>query len=139
MCHLYLKITRLTHSDRSTPKKCFFFPPLPCQVDPRHLNLIADYMTFEGGYRPMNRMGIGGNASPLLRMSYETSMNFMTDACLHGETDDLSSPSAKIVMGQVVGGGTGSVQLLQPVPDTILQPHVSEKTDLFSPKAVSLS
>ena len=26
--------------------------------------LIADYMTFEGGYRPMNRMGIDGSASP---------------------------------------------------------------------------
>ena len=29
-------------------------------VDPRHLALIADYMTFEGKYRPMNRLGIGG-------------------------------------------------------------------------------
>ena len=86
-------------------------------VDPRHLNLIADYMTFEGGYRPLNRMGIAGNASPLLRMSFETSMNFMTEACLHGEDDNLESPSSRIVMGQVVKGGTGMMTLMQPVTE----------------------
>jgi DNA-directed RNA polymerase I subunit RPA1 len=91
------------------------------------LNLIADYMTFEGGYRPLNRMGITSNASPLLKMSFETSMNFMTDACLHGENDDLKSPSSRIVMGQVVNGGTGSIQLLQPVVE-----HVTPKLpDMF--------
>ena len=28
------------------------------KVDPRHLSLIADYMTHEGGYTPFNRSGI---------------------------------------------------------------------------------
>ena len=27
-------------------------------VDKRHLNLIADYMTFDGSYKPFNRIGI---------------------------------------------------------------------------------
>ena len=27
-------------------------------VDNRHLGLIADYMTHEGGYKPLNRIGI---------------------------------------------------------------------------------
>merc|ERR1711936_64589 len=33
------------------------------EVDKRHLSLIADYMTFEGNYRPFNRIGPrqGGN------------------------------------------------------------------------------
>lgn len=33
-------------------------------VDPRHLSLIADYMTFSGGYRPMNRYGMDACGSP---------------------------------------------------------------------------
>ena len=33
-------------------------------VDPRHLFLIADYMTFSGGYRPMNRYGMDACGSP---------------------------------------------------------------------------
>jgi DNA-directed RNA polymerase I subunit RPA1 len=35
-------------------------------VDNRHLNMIADFMTFDGGYRPMNRIGTGEHCtSPL--------------------------------------------------------------------------
>ena len=76
-------------------------------VDPRHLALIADYMTFEGKYRPMNRLGIGGSASPFLKMSFETSMNFLTAATTRGGLDNTESPSARIVLGRVVGNGTG--------------------------------
>ena len=77
-------------------------------VDPRHLALIADYMTFEGKYRPMNRLGIGGSASPFLKMSFETSMNFLTAATTRGSLDNTESPSARIVLGRVVANGTGS-------------------------------
>ena len=36
-------------------------------VDPRHLSLIADYMTFLGSYRPMNRIGIDSSPCPFLK------------------------------------------------------------------------
>lgn len=39
-------------------------------VDPRHLNLIADYMTRGGGFSPFNRIGLTGNVSPFTKMSY---------------------------------------------------------------------
>jgi hypothetical protein len=77
------------------------------EVDPRHLALIADYMTFEGGYKPMNRMGIDGSASPFLKMSFETSMKFLTQATVQGRVDNTESPSARIVLGRIVGNGTG--------------------------------
>ncbi|RUS34142.1 DNA-directed RNA polymerase I complex large subunit Nuc1 [Jimgerdemannia flammicorona] len=85
------------------------------EVDPRHLTLIADYMTFEGGYKPFNRTGIESNVSPFLKMSFETTCHFLTQATLHGDFDMLDSPSARLVMGKVVGGGTGSFEILQPV------------------------
>ena len=52
------------------------------KVDRRHLTLIADYMTFEGGYKPFNRIGLASNTSPFLKMSFESTCKFLTDATL---------------------------------------------------------
>jgi DNA-directed RNA polymerase I subunit RPA1 len=54
-------------------------------VDSRHLSLVADYMTQGGAFRPMNRAGIEGHGSPLLKMSFETTGHFLTAALLRGE------------------------------------------------------
>ena len=84
-------------------------------VDPRHLGLIADYMTHEGAYKPLNRNGIGSSVSPLLKMSFETTVSFLTDAAITGDTDTLKSASANIVLGKPPKCGTGSFDLLTPV------------------------
>ena len=80
-------------------------------VDPRHLGLIADYMTHEGGYKPLNRAGIESCASPLLKMSFETTMNFLNQATLHGQQDNLRTPSASIILGKPPTCGTGAFEL----------------------------
>ncbi|KAK9909518.1 hypothetical protein WJX75_003467 [Coccomyxa subellipsoidea] len=84
-------------------------------VDPRHLSLISDHMTHQGGYQPLNRMGIEGSASPFLKVTFETAAHFLTDATLKGSTDDLASPASRIVAGRVVGVGTGSCELIQSI------------------------
>merc|ERR1719195_1311212 len=83
------------------------------EVDRRHLSLIADYMTFEGTYRPFNRIGINNHHSPLQQMTFETAMGFLRQATLSGKTDSLTSPSACIVLGKPTLGGTGSFSLIQ--------------------------
>eukprot|EP00058_Branchiostoma_floridae_P008853 XP_002594341.1 hypothetical protein BRAFLDRAFT_201044 [Branchiostoma floridae] len=85
------------------------------EVDPRHLSLVADYMTYEGVYKPFNRTGIQSNASPFQQMSFETSMQFLKEATISGAKDDLKSPSARLVTGRPVMGGTGCFELLQPL------------------------
>lgn len=55
------------------------------EVDPRHLLLVADYMTFDGSYRGCNRISMENNASPLQQMTFETTMNFLKSATLSGE------------------------------------------------------
>lgn len=85
-------------------------------VDSRHLSLIGDYMTFEGGYKPFNRMGMDSNPSPFTQMSYERTTHFLTTSTLSGDYDPINSPSAKIVMGQIVEGGTGAFDVLQEFP-----------------------
>jgi DNA-directed RNA polymerase I subunit RPA1 len=82
------------------------------EVDNRHLSLIADYMTFDGGYKAMNRIGMEGSSSPFLRMSFETTCHFLRQAALENEKDDLSSPSGNIVLGCPVNHGTGAFDLL---------------------------
>jgi DNA-directed RNA polymerase I subunit RPA1 len=100
-------------------------------VDYRHLTILADYMvscqrltsslfrnthskclqTHEGGYKPFNRTGIASKSSPLLKASFETTGAFLSDATLHGDFDDLRSPSGSIVMGTPVKTGTGSFDI----------------------------
>uniref|UniRef100_A0A3Q2QBA7 DNA-directed RNA polymerase subunit n=1 Tax=Fundulus heteroclitus TaxID=8078 RepID=A0A3Q2QBA7_FUNHE len=84
-------------------------------VDPRHLSLVADYMCFEGVYKPLNRHAIVSNSSPLQQMTFETSYKFLKQATMLGSHDQLSSPSACLVVGKVVRGGTGLFELKQPL------------------------
>jgi hypothetical protein len=54
-------------------------------VDPRHLSLVADYMCFEGVYKPLNRFGIRSSSSPLQQMTFETSFQFLKQATMMGQ------------------------------------------------------
>ncbi|MES1909783.1 MAG: hypothetical protein MHM6MM_002472 [Cercozoa sp. M6MM] len=85
------------------------------EVDPRHLSLVADYMTFEGGFRPFNRIGLSNNVSPLLKITYETSAQFLVNACVTGDVDNMETPSARIIGGHLARTGTGAFELLQPL------------------------
>ncbi|KXL42422.1 MAG: hypothetical protein FE78DRAFT_154425 [Acidomyces sp. 'richmondensis'] len=84
-------------------------------VDPRHLTLIADYMTRGGMYQAFSRMGYRGNPSPFMKMSFETTVGFLRDAVLEHDGDDLTNPSARIVVGKLGGVGTGGFDVFLPV------------------------
>lgn len=84
-------------------------------VDMRHLNLIADFMTRGGGFSAFNRMGIRDAVSPFMKMSFETTLQFVASAVLEGDWDTLEGPSARIVTGRVSKVGTGTFDVLMPV------------------------
>jgi DNA-directed RNA polymerase I subunit RPA1 len=81
-------------------------------VDPRHLSLIADFMTYDGEYKPMNRIGMADISSTFLQMSFESTSVFMVDAALHKRNDPMMSPSANIVMGHPIRHGTGAFECI---------------------------
>lgn len=81
-------------------------------IDNRHLSLIADYMTFDGNFKPMNRIGMSDSSSAFLQMSFETTANFMVEAALTERHESLMSPSANIVMGRPIKHGTGAFECL---------------------------
>ena len=82
-------------------------------INPRHLSLIADYMTFDGSYKPFNRIGIENNPSPFQQMTFETAIGFLRSATLSGKSDSLDSPSSCIVVGKPFCGGTGAFKVVQ--------------------------
>jgi len=84
-------------------------------VDLRHLNLIADTMTKSGGFTPFNRIGLRGNVSPFMKMSFETTVGFLKDAVMERDWDELDNPSARIVVGRLGKVGTGAFDVLAPV------------------------
>jgi DNA-directed RNA polymerase beta' subunit len=84
-------------------------------VDQRHLNLIADYMTRSGGYQAFSRQGIKGNTSPFMKMSFETTVGFLRDAVMEEDFDDLNGPSGRIVVGKIGRIGTGGFDVMMPV------------------------
>lgn len=81
-------------------------------VSSRHLDLIGDMMTREGTYLAFNRQGIDSSTSAFMKMSYETTCQFLTKAVLDGTTEDLESPSSQIVVGKLSNVGTGSFDVL---------------------------
>ena len=89
------------------------FYPYGITINPRHLSLVADFMTFDGNYKPFNRIGIENNPSPLQQMTFETAVGFLRNATLGGKTDSLISPSSCVVMGKPWVGGTASFRVVQ--------------------------
>ncbi|CAG5085409.1 Similar to Polr1a: DNA-directed RNA polymerase I subunit RPA1 (Mus musculus) [Cotesia congregata] len=85
-------------------------------VDPRHLSLIADYMTYEGSYQPLSRRGMESSASPLQQMTFESSVAFLKTATVRAKTDNLMAPSGRLMLGQPCKSGTGCFDLLFKFP-----------------------
>ncbi|XP_071637710.1 DNA-directed RNA polymerase I subunit RPA1 isoform X2 [Temnothorax longispinosus] len=81
-------------------------------VDSRHLSLIADYMTFDGTFKPLSRKGMEDSASPLQQISFESSLGFLKTATLQGKKDDILSPSSRLMLGQPCRSGTGAFSIL---------------------------
>ena len=48
-------------------------------------------------------------------MSFETASKFIVEAACHGQTDELESPSARIILGLPVKVGTGCFDVMQKV------------------------
>jgi DNA-directed RNA polymerase I subunit RPA1 len=88
-------------------------------VDPRHLTLIADFMTRGGEYAPFNRMGYRGNPSPFMKMSFETTLGFLKDAVQEADVDHLTGPSARIVTGRLGTMGTGGFDVFLPLKQNL--------------------
>ncbi|KAK0564078.1 DNA-directed RNA polymerase III subunit C1 (rpo31) [Tilletia horrida] len=87
-------------------------------IDPRHVMLLADVMTYKGQVLGITRFGVAKmKDSVLMLASFEKTTDHLFDAALFGKTDAIEGVSESIIMGHPAEGlGTGLPALIQPGP-----------------------
>jgi len=87
-------------------------------IDPRHVMLLADVMTYKGQVLGITRFGVAKmKDSVLMLASFEKTTDHLFDAALFGKTDAIEGVSESIIMGHPAEGlGTGLPALIQPRP-----------------------
>ena len=82
-------------------------------IDPRHLMLLSDTMTYRGEVLGITREGIAKmKDSVLMLASFEKTPDHLFDAAVHGKVDAIDGVSERIIMGTPIGLGTGCFKLL---------------------------
>lgn len=81
-------------------------------INPSHLMLLADTMTFYGTINSVSRYGIRREqAGPLAKASFEESLENFMRAAIFGEVENINGVSASIITGTHNPCGTGIVQM----------------------------
>lgn len=82
-------------------------------VNYRHLATLSDVMTHRGYLMSITRHGVNRvESGPLMRASFEESVEIMFDAAIYAEKDDFKGVTENIMLGQLAPVGTGSFDLL---------------------------
>jgi DNA-directed RNA polymerase II subunit RPB1 len=82
-------------------------------VNYRHLALLCDVMTAKGHLMAITRHGINRqDTGPLMRCSFEETVDVLMDAAAHAEVDPMRGVSENIILGQLPRMGTGCFDLL---------------------------
>lgn len=82
-------------------------------IDPRHLLLLSDVMTFKGEVLGITRFGVSKmRESVLMLASFEKTTDHLFDAAVHNRNDQIVGVSECIIMGKDVPVGTGLPSLL---------------------------
>ena len=82
-------------------------------VNYRHLASLVDVMTMQGHLMAIDRHGINRvDTGPLLRASFEETVDMLMDAALYAEEEILKGVTENIMLGQLPRVGTGDMELL---------------------------
>ncbi|KAK4900819.1 DNA-directed RNA polymerase III subunit C1 (rpo31) [Elasticomyces elasticus] len=87
-------------------------------IDPRHMQLLADVMTFRGEVLGITRFGMAkmrGDQSVLQLASFEKTPDHLFEAAIKGTRDNILGVSECIIMGQSMGIGTGGMRIFRPL------------------------
>ncbi|KAL0650673.1 hypothetical protein Bca4012_093364 [Brassica carinata] len=81
-------------------------------VNYRHLAILCDTMTYRGHLMAITQHGINRNdTGPLMRCSFEETVDILLDAAAYAETDCLRGVTENIMVGQLAPIGTGDCEL----------------------------
>ena len=83
-------------------------------IDPRHMALLADVMTYKGEILGITRFGLSKMRDSTLQLaSFEKTADHLFDAASGCKTDGIEGVSECIIMGQSVGLGTGGMEVVR--------------------------
>ncbi|GMM34106.1 DNA-directed RNA polymerase III core subunit [Saccharomycopsis crataegensis] len=83
-------------------------------VDPRHIQLLGDVMTYKGEILGITRNGLAKMRDSVLQLaSFEKTTDHLFDAAFYMKKDNIEGVSECIILGQTMNIGTGAFQLVQ--------------------------
>jgi len=83
-------------------------------IDPRHMALLADVMTYKGVVLGITRFGLAKMRDSVLQLaSFEKTPDHLFDAAVKGKKDTIEGVSECIIMGQSMGLGTGAMKMIR--------------------------
>jgi DNA-directed RNA polymerase II subunit RPB1 len=101
-------------------------------VGRRHIELLADSMTYQGKISSVNRYGIDRNQiGPMAKASFEESVRNFFIAAVNGETDQMGV-SASLMAGRLVKCGTGFMEM-------VLNEDMLKKATFHRPRPIQQS
>jgi DNA-directed RNA polymerase III subunit RPC1 len=83
-------------------------------IDPRHMQLLADVMTYKGEVLGITRFGLSKMRDSVLQLaSFEKTPDHLFEAAAGMKSDQIEGVSECIIMGQTMGLGTGAFQVVR--------------------------
>ncbi|KND88847.1 DNA-directed RNA polymerase III subunit RPC1 [Tolypocladium ophioglossoides CBS 100239] len=100
------------------------------KIVPRHMQLLADVMTYKGEVLGITRFGLSKMRDSVLQLaSFEKTPDHLFDAAAGMKTDQIEGVSECIIMGQTMAVGTGAFQIVRRLG---IQPgQLTQKKTLF--------
>jgi DNA-directed RNA polymerase III subunit RPC1 len=100
-------------------------------IDPRHMALLADVMTYKGEVLGITRFGLAKMRDSVLQLaSFEKTADHVFDAGSAGKVDPIEGVSECVIVGKTMGVGTGSTAVVRNMhwreADTSIQPTIFE-------------
>ncbi|CAK3742767.1 DNA-directed RNA polymerase III subunit RPC1 [Lecanosticta acicola] len=85
-------------------------------IDPRHMQLLADVMTYKGEILGITRFGLAKMRDSVLQLaSFEKTPDHLFEAAAKMKKDDIEGVSECIIMGQSMSVGTGAMKVVRPL------------------------
>ena len=83
-------------------------------IDPRHMQLLADVMTYKGEILGITRFGLSKMRDSVLQLaSFEKTSDHLFEAAWHMKRDKIEGVSECIIMGQSMCQGTGAFKVVR--------------------------
>ncbi|GAB7350023.1 hypothetical protein MBLNU459_g0697t1 [Dothideomycetes sp. NU459] len=99
-------------------------------IDPRHMQLLADVMTYKGDVLGITRFGLAKMRDSVLQLaSFEKTPDHLFNAAVGMKCDRIEGVSECIIMGQSMGIGTGAMKVVRKLGVT--EKDLGRKTSAF--------